>query len=328
MAKYEETKDWSFLWGNDHFLYDWKIIDDELHLYLKSKPHTCECPSCGAPSRTIHATYERTLQEVPFRGIPTYLHVRAYKYDCENEKCDVRTFNELLPFAHGYQQRTDNLNNLIMGMSIFMSNEGTSRVLKQLGVKVSNDTIGALWERVEFEEAPDIEAIGIDDIATRKGQKYATAIYDAEDHHLITLIKGRSAADVTEWLKQHPKVKRVARDRASAYASAISEILPEAMQVADRFHLMQNLLGYLEKVFRDDLPKTVFVSENGLVSEEDVVWETEVKEAGSNVDISALHYDNSPPRDENGEEIDFDPHKHCQSQSAKQGAANRKKNSR
>lgn len=84
-----------------------------------------------------------------------------------------------------------------------------------------------------------MEEIGVDDVAIRKGQTYATAIYDLRDHHLIALLDGRDGEPLKEWLRSHNKVRLVARDRASAYASAINEILPDCMQVADRFHLLQ-----------------------------------------------------------------------------------------
>lgn len=100
-------------------------------------------------------------------------------------------FTEPLSFARTSQVRTDALNTLILGMAMFMSNEGASSVLKLLGVTVSNDTIQRLYNRIKFEDEPDVEAVGINDVATRKGQTYATAVYDLKDHHMIALLDGR-----------------------------------------------------------------------------------------------------------------------------------------
>lgn len=155
-----------------------------------------------------------------------------------NPKCSSKVFTESLPFAKMSQVRTDALNSLILGVSMFLSNEGASRVLALLGVQVSNDTIQRLYDRIEFADDPDIEAIGVDDVAIRKGQTYATAVYDLKDHHLVALLEGRDGQSFKEWLKKHKKVRLVARDRASAYASAINEILPDCVQVADKFHLL------------------------------------------------------------------------------------------
>lgn len=91
---------------------------------------------------------------------------------------------QTLPFASPSQRRTDELNCLILAVSMFLSNEGASKVLKLLGVSVSNDSIKRLTDKIIIEDNKDIEEIGIDDVAIKKGQTYATAIYDMEDHHL------------------------------------------------------------------------------------------------------------------------------------------------
>ena len=172
---------------------------------------------------------------------------------------------EPLSFASASQVRTNSLNALVLAMAMFMSNEGASTVLSLMGVAISNDTIQRLYDRIEFKNDPDVEAVGIDDVAMRKGQKYATAIYDLKDHHMIALLEGRDGAPLKEWLKGHKKIRLVARDRASAYASAISEVLPECTQVADRFHLMQNLLDKMKDIFKNEIPSTIFIKDGAVL---------------------------------------------------------------
>lgn len=191
--KYQKTKGYSFLLGKNHFIYNHKEDENTLHLFVKSEPHECNCPLCGFTSRKLHATYERVLQDTPIHGKQTYLHANVYKYKCENPVCSCRVFMEDLPFAKASQVRTDALNSLILGVSMFLSNEGASKVLSLLGVQVSNDAIQRLYDRIEFADDPDVEAVGIDDVAIRKGQTYATAVYDLKDHHLIALLEGRDA---------------------------------------------------------------------------------------------------------------------------------------
>ena len=103
---------------------------------------------------------------------------------------------QTLPFASPSQRRTDELNCLILAVSMFLSHEGASKVLKLLGVSISNDSIKRLTDKIIIEDNKDVEAIGIDDVAIRKGQTYATAIYDMEDHHLIALLDGRDKETV------------------------------------------------------------------------------------------------------------------------------------
>ena len=306
--KYQEITDYSFLLGENHYIYKHTEDDDTLHLFVKSRPHEAKCPYCGMVSRSLHATYERVLQDTPIHCKQTYLHANVYKYDCENPDCDHTVFMEDLPFAKASQVRTDALNSLILGVSMFLSNEGASKVLSLLGVKVSNDTIQRLYNRIDFIDNPDVEEIGIDDVAIRKGQTYATAVYDLKDHHLIALLKGRDAETLKEWLKNHRKVRLVARDRASAYAAAINAVLPECVQVADRFHLLQNLLEHLKDIFKADMPATIYIKNEKILEQEP---EKILKEKAPDYTyLSTLNYDCTPPKNTDGSERSFDNKKH------------------
>ena len=82
-------------------------------------------------------------------------------------------------------------------------------------------------------------------------------------HEPITLLDGRNGATLREWLRNHKNIKVVTRDWASVYAKVISEELPDAMQVADRFHLHQNLLEAIKKALNHELPATVSIPHVG-----------------------------------------------------------------
>lgn len=306
--KYCPTQDYSFLLDENHYIYDHVETDESLHIYIKSKVHACACPVCGKISSSIHATYKRKFQDTPIHCKQTFLHANVYKYNCINPECSCKVFMEDLPFAKPSQVRTDALNTLILATSMFLSNEGASRVLALLGVRVSNDTIQRLYDRIEFIDNPDVEEIGIDDVAIRKGQTYATAVYDLKDHHLIALLDGRDGVPLKKWLESHKKVRLVARDRAGAYASAINEVLPECVQVADRFHLLQNLLGYMKDIFKEEIPPRLYI-QDGKISETEP--EKILKEKAPDPSIlEGLHYDNTPPVDSNGKEVEYDNKKH------------------
>ena len=324
--KYAPSADNSLLYGKDQFIYQTQESAERIDIFLKSSVHSCKCPFCGTESSVLHATYERTLQDVPIRCKPTYVHANVFKYECVNPGCARKVFMEPLSFASASQVRTDSLNALVLAVAMFMSNEGASTVLSLMGVSISNDTIQRLYDRIEFRDDPDVEEVGIDDVATRKGQKYATAIYDLKDHHLIALLDGRDGAALREWLKGHKKIRLVARDRAGAYASAINEILPDCIQVADRFHLMQNLLDKMKDIFKSELPSAIFI-QNGTVLDQAPEKENREKIFDESR-LDGIFYDNSAPVDESGNEIAFQSkRRNLDSRQYKRQAENRKKNS-
>ena len=300
---YEEINLNEKLFGKNFIVYDWKESDDEIHIYVKTKKKTTVCKECGCETLRLHNTYNRTIQTLPIRMKTTYIHVKAYKYKCMNENCNTKVIMEDLNFASPSQVKSDDLICTILGISAFLSNEGASKVLKHLGIKVSNDTIKRLCDNIIIEDNVNVEAIGVDDVATRKGQTYATAIYDMNDHHLIALLDGRDGKTFKEWLKGHTKINKITRDRASNLASAINEVLPNCVQIADRFHLLQNLLEYLKEIFKNELPKEIVIQDGKIVEEPKKVISLATIDQKI---LEKLNYDNTPPVNENGEIIEFD----------------------
>ena len=117
-------------------------------------------------------------------------------------------------------------------------------------------------DMVEYELLPNPETgdvIGVDDFAYKKRNTYGTIIVNEKTHEPITLLDGRDGETLREWLKNNKQVKVVTRDRASAYARVIAEELPDAMQVADRFHLHQNLLEAIKKALNKEIPATLTI---------------------------------------------------------------------
>ncbi|MDO6588616.1 transposase, partial [Salipiger sp. 1_MG-2023] len=96
--------------------------------------------------------------------------------------------------------------------------------------------------------------IGADDWAWRKGQRYGTLICDLERRSVIDLLPDREPATVAAWLRQHPQIEIVARDRNGGYRQAISAALPDATQVADRWHLLQNASDAFLSAVRRAMP--------------------------------------------------------------------------
>ena len=303
--KYKELNINEKLFGKDYLIYDWIEYDEEIHIYIKSKSHKAVCPDCRKASSFFHATYVRKIQTVPMHLKTTYLHVTAYKYKCLNDVCETKVIMEALNFASASQVRTTELNSLILAVSIFLSNEGASKVLSLIGVKVSNDTIKRIYDKIIIDDEPNVEAVGIDDVAIRKGQTYATAIYDLNDHHLIALLDGRDAETLKKWLKNHKKIKLIARDRASAYATAINEILPECTQVADRFHLLQNLVKRIRDIFKVMLPKEIFIK-NGQVIDDAPQQVNVLKIDPLSKELDIYSYNNDTPVNEDGLIIIYD----------------------
>ena len=117
------------------------------------------------------------------------------------------------------------------------------RLLKRIGMPTSDDTILRHLKRQAKTNATvtSVRVAGIDDWAWRKGSTYGTIIVDLERREVIDLLPDRSAAATADWLKRHPEIEIISRDRCGSFAQGAHEGAPQARQIADRFHILQNL---------------------------------------------------------------------------------------
>jgi transposase len=281
--------------------------DNKFFITAHSTSFMAFCPSCGSVSTTAPVTYERTLQDLPIHLKTTYLKLTVQKYECGNSECDQKIFCEKIFFAQRYQRRTDELNALMTAVSIGQSYQGASTALSKVGIKASDSAFLRFWEKLEVaQDTTGLKFIGVDDVALLCNSTYLTVIYDMETHDMVALLPGRDGESLRKWLLAHPDIVAIARDRDSAYAKVISEVCPDAVQIADRFHLFQNLSDHIWNVMKAGLPES-FVFQDGKFSTDNIKKIRTLKISLDSPELDNLpNYDNSPPRDEDCREIQFD----------------------
>jgi hypothetical protein len=211
------------------------------------------CPGCGTQSESRHSTYLRTLRDLSAQGAPVVVNARLGRWRCRNQQCDRRIFAERVPgFAAPFARRTARLAEIVRLLGHSAGGRPSERLMRRLGMPVSDTTIlASLMKharvRPEGSAAAVVRVAGVDDWAWRKGHKYGTIIVDLERRAVVDVLADRSAATTANWFKDHPNVDVVSRDRAGLYAEAAREGAPQARQVADRFHLMQNFRETVER---------------------------------------------------------------------------------
>ena len=249
-----------------------KIVDieeteEKYIVRMKSISRSCVCSACGTESTHVHGTYQRHVQDLPILGKGVELQIRAKEYWCDNPLCSVTTLAETYGNFIGYYGRmTDRLETFICTLALETNCEGCARICKAMNIRTSGDSIIRMILRKYAEQPEPIcgSVIGVDDFAFKKRQTYGTIIVDGETHSPIALLEGRDKETLKQWLKHNPHVQTITRDRAGTYASANSESLPGAMQIADRFHLHQNLLEIVQNVLQGTLPANLKIPKEQL----------------------------------------------------------------
>jgi transposase len=210
---------------------------------------TAQCPKCQEASRRIHSYYQRRIADLPWAGYPVLLVLQVRRFLCRNPACKRQVFCErLAPEVAAYARRTTRLHKQVRVLALGMGGEQTARVLPVLGMRGSPATLLHYIRTLPVRTDVKVRVVGLDDWAKRKGQAYGTILVDLEQGSVVDLLADRTAATVAAWLKEHPEVEVISRDRFANYAEGATQGAPNAVQVADRFHLLKNLNDALQRM--------------------------------------------------------------------------------
>jgi transposase len=221
-----------------------------LHIAARGLRRGRYCPDCGRTSRAVHSRYDRHLADLPSLGRTVSIRLRVRRFYCRNPACPRQTFAERLPnLTVPFARRTGRLAKAQGQTGAASGGEAGARLLSRLGMPASADTVLRLVKAMPLPDQPVPRVVGIDDFAKRKGSRYGTIIVDLERHRVVDLLPDRAAATLADWLRQHPEIEIIARDRSTEYASGIAAGAPTAVQVADWWHLLANMRQAVERWF-------------------------------------------------------------------------------
>ena len=225
------------------------FCSNEVRLVVKTRRLKATCPSCGWQSDKAHSRYRRHLADMPWEGIAVKLILSVRKFFCLNPECRQKIFCERLPgLAAPFARQTLRLNELITTLGLAMGGRPGTRIAGGMGLQIGRDAILDRIRRASAAPTQKVRVLGVDDFAFRRGKKYGTILVDHERRTTVDLLPDREAETLAQWLKAHPGVEIVTRDRSNAYAAGIRSGAPEALQIADRWHIIKNLSEALEKL--------------------------------------------------------------------------------
>src|SRR5215471_17134803 len=216
---------------------------------------TASCPDWHTASAHVPSRSTRHLRDLPVTEHPVRLRLQVRRFRCATPTCPRQTFAERLPaLAPCHAQRTGRLTAAVRVLGSETGDEAGARMATRLRMPLSGDTVLRILHRTPAPTPPTPRVLGIDDFALRKGRVYGTILVDLERRRPVDLLPERTAETVATWLRDHPGVDIIARDRAQDYARGATVGAPEATQVADRFHLLCNLHDVLTRSLQRSTP--------------------------------------------------------------------------
>jgi transposase len=207
------------------------------------------CPDCRRLAGRVHSRYTRTAADLPWNGIRVRLRVRSRKFFCDHPDCPRAIFCERLPgLLERYARRTQQLAQTLHWIGYLLGGEAGARLAVIIGVGVSPGTLLRLLRASAAREVATARVLGVDDWSLRRGRRYGSLLVDLEAGKVLDLLPDRRSETLAAWLKSHPGVEWLCRDRAMAYAEGARQGAPDAEQVVDRWHLLRNVSEALEAV--------------------------------------------------------------------------------
>ncbi len=228
-----------------------QIIDGSITISAHSKQKTAQCPCCDYKSKYVHSSYIRVLRDLSISTCCVSIHLTVRKFFCKNTECEKKIFTEQ-PGTEitAYSRMTNRTTKTLQKILLEVSGRKGSYLTKLISLPISPSTALRMIDSLPIPPAEKVTVLGIDDWAYRKGLTYGTILVNMETGQVIDLLRGRDGDSLREWLAKYPEIEIVTRDRASAFSCAVSSMLPNAIQVADRFHLLQNFSDCVYSVIR------------------------------------------------------------------------------
>ncbi len=230
---------------------DTLVTEHTITLVAATTRKRAQCLLCRRWSKRAHSHYGRIIRDLPWAGRPVVIRLRVRRFFCDNPRCVRRIFAERMPDLAPVRGRLAlPFRRSVADIGLVLGGRPGARLATPLGLPVSPRTVLRLLHALPEPTVTTPRVRGLDDFSFRRRLVFGTVLVDLETRQVVDLLPDRSVAVVSQWLRDHPGVEIVARDRNGSYAEGVRQGAPGATHVIDRFHLMRNLVEALERLLR------------------------------------------------------------------------------
>jgi transposase len=202
-----------------------RIDADQVELRVVAVQPQAACPVCHQVSWRVHSHYERCVGDLPWNHARVLLRVQARRFRCLVAHCSRRIFCERLPaLVAVYARRTAGLTALLQAVGLALGGRPGRRLIGRLPLVTSRTTLLRLVRRIPDPPPSRIpRVLSVDEWSYRRGRQYGTILVDLERRQVIDLLPEAAAGTLARWLRAHPGVQIISRDRSGPFAKAAAK---------------------------------------------------------------------------------------------------------
>jgi transposase len=209
------------------------------------------CSGCGKQGSCYDHQPERLFEFVPLWGFPVFFRYKMRRVNCKN--CGVKI--ESVPWSEGKQTMTKALMQFLAGWAKKLSWQETARSFHTSWQKVFGSVKYIVNWGLENRELNNVDSIGVDEIAWKKGHKYLTLVYQIDAHcvRLLWIGKDRTTKTLLHFFRffgkeKSQKLKHICSDMWKPYIKVIKKKASQAIHILDRFHIMAKFNKAIDEV--------------------------------------------------------------------------------
>jgi transposase len=226
--------------------------DNIIHIHLTMYQRIHKCPRCGEMTSKVHDYRTQPIKDISAFAENTIIYLSKRRHVCP--ACGKR-FYENVPFLPKYHRLTNRLSAYVINS---LREVGSIKNVAK-AANISPTTAARIFDHVGYSNSHLPKVISLDEFrGNAGGEKFQCILTDPEHKKVLDILPNRKSEDLTGYFlkyKDRKNVQNVVIDMSGPYRELAKTLFPRAKIIADRFHVIRQVIWAFENVRKEEQKK-------------------------------------------------------------------------